>query len=191
LKLCGYTGLVNDAKGQFQANWAEPNFARRVPSSVSALTDAVPDISGRLQRLYAEIFSMLEVELHKAGFVGPIGIDAFVYETQEGVRRLKPIVEINPRYTMGRLTLELMRHAAPGSSGVFRLVNKAQLHERDLEDFQSYAKRLSDRFPLRLEGEPMAKIREGAICLNDPEQAEVVLATFQVGRDATELIRAA
>src|SRR6185503_19974433 len=31
LKLCGYTGLINDRKGQFQANWAEPNYARRLP----------------------------------------------------------------------------------------------------------------------------------------------------------------
>ena len=29
------------------------------------------------------------------------------------------------------------------------------------------------RFPLRLEGEPVAKIREGALCLNDPAQAQV------------------
>jgi uncharacterized ferritin-like protein (DUF455 family) len=188
LKVCGYTGLVNDAKGQFQANWAEPNFARRVPSTVTALFEAVPDISGRLQRLYAEIFSMLEVRLREAGFVGPIGIDAFVYKTQEGVRRMKPIVEINPRYTMGRLTLELMRHAAPGSSGVFRLVNKAQVRARDVEDFQSYANWLSERFPVRLEGDPVAKIREGAICLNDPAQAEVVLATFQVGKNPSGLI---
>ena len=30
LKLCGYTGLINDRKGQFQANWAEANCDRRI-----------------------------------------------------------------------------------------------------------------------------------------------------------------
>jgi uncharacterized ferritin-like protein (DUF455 family) len=189
LKLCGYTGLVNDPKGQFQANWAEPNFARRVPSGVNTLFETIPDIAGKLHRLYAEIFSLLGVELHGAGFAGPIGIDAFVYRAADGARRVKPIVEINPRYTMGRLTLELMRHAAPGSSGVFRLVNKAQLRERGVDDFPSYARGLNKQFPLRLEGEPVAKIREGAICLNDPAGAQVVMATFQVGRNTAELMR--
>jgi len=96
-------------------------------------------------------------------------------------------VEINPRYTMGRLTLELMKHAAPGRSGVFRLVNRAQLRAWGVEDFLSYARLLNERFPLRLEGEPVAKICEGAICLNYPAQAQVVLATFQVGRDMEAL----
>jgi uncharacterized ferritin-like protein (DUF455 family) len=187
LKLCGYTGLVNDAKGQFQGNWAEPNFARRAPNGVSALFEVVPDISGKLQRVYGGIFSMLEVELRDAGFVGPVGIDAFVYKTAEGERRLKPIVEMNPRYTMGRLTLELMKHAAPGSSGAFRLVNGAQLRAPGVADFSCYARELTKKFPLRLEGEPVAKIREGALCLNDPAEAQVVLATLQIGRDVAQL----
>lgn len=190
LKLCGCTGLINDAKGQFQANWAEPNFARRVPQGVTALFDTIPDISSRLQRVYAEIFSMLEAELRAVSFTGTVGIDAFVYKTETGQRRVKPVVEINPRYTMGRLTVELMRQAAPGSSGVFRLVNHAQLRGLGVEDFSNYAKRLKEKFPLRLEGEPVAKIREGAICLNDPAAAQVVLATFQVGRNAAELMKA-
>jgi uncharacterized ferritin-like protein (DUF455 family) len=186
LKLCGYTGLMNDAKGQFQGNWAEANFARRVPPRVTALFGTVPDISGKLQRVYAEIFSLLETELREAGYVGPIGIDAFVYRTAEGERRVKPIVEINPRYTMGRLTVELMKQACPGSSGVFRPVNRAQLKAEGFADFSNYARSLSERFPLRLEGEPVSKIREGALCLNEPGQAQVCLATFQVTRAGPE-----
>jgi len=131
---------------------------------------------------------MLEADLRAVGFTGPIGIDAFVYKTGNGERRVKPVVEINPRYTMGRLTLELMKHAAPGSSGVFRLVNGAQLRMQGIENFLSYARSLRERFPLRLEGEPVARIREGAICLNDPAESQVVLATFQVGRKVAELL---
>jgi uncharacterized ferritin-like protein (DUF455 family) len=187
LKLIGYTGLINDAKGQFQGNWAEPNFARRIPSGVSALFGEVADISGRLQRFYTDIFSMLESELRAVGFVGAVGIDAFVYRTPAGERRLKPIVEINPRYTMGRLTLELMKQTCPGTHGVFRLVNQAQFRAGDFADFSSYADFLTKRFPLRLEGEPVPKIREGALCLNEPAQAQVCLATFLVSRDAPGL----
>jgi hypothetical protein len=38
-----------------------------------------------------------------------------------------------------------------------------------------------EKFPPQLEGEPVPKIREGAICLNDPARTQVCLATFQVG----------
>ena len=182
LKLCGYTGLINDSKGQFQANCAAANYNRRIPANVAALLREPADISSRLQRLYGEILSLLEAELQSAGYVGPVGIDAFVYRTPQGGCRLKPVVEINPRYTMGRLTLELMKHACPGSCGTFRLVSRAQARAEGFADFAAYARSLSERFPLRLEGEPVARIREGALCLNDPAQAQVCLATFRVSR---------
>ena len=34
----------------------------------------------------------------------------------------------------------------------------------------------------------MPKIREGALCLNDPAQAQVCLATFQVSRTLNPLL---
>jgi hypothetical protein len=174
LKLCGYTGLLNGRKGQFLANWAEPYYARCLPGKVAELFGA----SAGIQQLYNEMFSLLEAELQRLGFLGPISIDAFVYRTPRGECRLKPVVEINPRYTMGRLTLELMRNVAPGSTGVFRLVNRVQARTEGYSDFADYAHALSKRFPLRFEG---TRIREGAICLNDPARAQVCLATFEVG----------
>jgi hypothetical protein len=188
LKLCGYTGLINDQKGQFLANWAATNYDRRLPANVAALFREPADISVRLQRLYDDILSLLEAELQRAGFVGPVGIDAFVYRTTQGGCRLKPVVEINPRYTMGRVTLELMKQTCPGSCGLFRLVSRAQARAEGFADFAGYARSLSERLPLRLEGEPVSKIREGALCLNDPGQAEVCLATFHVSRTLNPLL---
>ena len=70
LKLCGYTGLINDRKGQFQANWAAPDYSRRIPANITRLFHEVPDISRRLQDFYGDLFSLLETELKEAGFVG-------------------------------------------------------------------------------------------------------------------------
>ncbi len=182
LKLRGFTGLINDSKGQFQANEAAANHARRIPAKVIALFHEPRDISGRLQKLYDDIFSLLEKELQGAGYLGPVGIDAFVYRTPQGGHRLKPIVEINPRYTMGRLTVELMKQTCQGSHGIFRLVNATMSRAEGFDDFTSHARSLSEHFPLHLEGEPVPKIREGIICLNDPAQAQVCLAIFQVNR---------
>lgn len=181
LKLCGYTGLTNDRRGQFQTNWAAPNYKQRIPDRVVALFPERQNISARLHDFYAEFFSILEGELRRVDYLGPLGIDAFVYRTAQGDCRLKPIVEINPRYTMGRLTLELMNQTCPGSYGLFRLVTRAMARTEGGEDFTAYARALHERFPLRLRGEPRPKIQEGALCLNDPARAQVCLATFQTG----------
>jgi hypothetical protein len=184
LKLCGYTGLINDARGQFQANVALPGHQKKIPANLLALFPEPPDIAQRLDALYAEIFNLLEEELRRAKFFGPIGIDAFAYRDADGKIRLKPIVEINPRYTMGRVTVELMKHVAPGSRGVFKLVSRKQALAEGFSDFSAYACSLNKKFPIRLKGEPSPRISEGAICLNDLAQAQVCLAVFQVDHAA-------
>jgi hypothetical protein len=182
LKLCGYTVLLNDARGQYEGNLAESHHHTRIPTRIAALIRNPPDISRRLLALYAEIFALLETELRAVNFLGPLGMDAFVYRDATGAPRVKPVVEINPRYTMGRVTVELMRSVCQGSKAEFRLVNRAALPAEDGGDFIGYAKRFEAEFALRLEGEPVPRIREGVLCLNDPAQARVCLAVFQVRR---------
>ena len=187
LKLCGYTGLLNDARGQFVANFAESHHHKRIPAKIVSLFREPADISQRLLDFYGETFAALEVELRRADFAGPVGIDAFVYRDVNGATKLKPIVEINPRYTMGRVLVELMRRTVQGSCGLFRLVNAAQLRATGFENFSIYARSLAEKYPLRLEGEPVPRLRAGALCLNDPATAQVCLAVFQVARDVASL----
>ena len=182
LKLCGYTGLFNDRKGQFLANSAAPNHARQIPTTVTSLFPAPADLVARLHGLYAKVFAVLETELRAAEFSGPLGIDAFVYRTSQGDCRVKPVVEINPRYTMGRVTVELMKQVAPGSHGLFRLLNRATLKGLGFDSFPAYASHLHQHHPLTMKGEPRSRISEGALCLNDPAAAQVCLAVFEVTR---------
>lgn len=180
LKLCGYTVLLNDAKGQYQGNLAESHHHTRIPTRIVSLFDEPGNVSGRLLALYAEIFSALETELRAVDFTGPLGIDAFVYRDAAGRPRLKPIVEINPRYTMGRVTVELMRQVCQNSTGTFRLLNLAAVRAAGGDDFPGHAKQLAAQFPIQLAGETAPRIRSGALCLNDPLRANVCLAVLEV-----------
>lgn len=183
LKLCGYTGLINDAKGQFQANWAEPKHERSFPAAVLSALGVTPRAGNEIQLFYADLFAALEKELLLANFQGPLGIDCFVYRDAAGAMRLKPVVEINPRYTMGRLTVELMKRVCQGSYGLFRLVNQVALKSEGCPDFKTYVAQQRKKSPVFLEGSPNPRIREGFVCLTDPEHAAFCLATFQVFRD--------
>jgi len=179
LKLCGYTSLLNDAKGQFQANTAAPGHQKKIPADLIALFPEPSDIAQRLHALYANIFASLEEKLCRANYLGPAGIDAFAYRDIEGKIRLKPIVEINPRHTMGRVTVELMKHVAPGSHGQYRLISRQQALAAGFTDFSAYARSLSERFPIQLKGDPTPRISEGVLCLNDPARAQACLAVLQ------------
>jgi len=183
LKFCGYTGLINDAKGQFQANWAEPKHERAFSAAVLSALGVTPRASNEIQLFYADLFTALEKELRLVDFQGPLGIDCFVYRDAAGAMRLKPVVEINPRYTMGRLTLELMKRVCQGSYGLFRLVNVPALKVDGCDDFNTFAAKQREKFPVVLDVSPNQRIREGFVCLTDPKQAEVCLATFQVFRN--------
>jgi len=55
--------------------------------------------------------------LQEMGYFGPVGIDAMRYRTADGKIQLRPIQDINARWTMGRLSLGFRRLLRPGETG--------------------------------------------------------------------------
>jgi len=180
LRRLGFTGLITDARGQFLANTAAPNFARTAPPAVLDCLREHRGAAAALRSFFDVLEELLEPELRGAGYLGPVGVDAFVYRDAAGQVRLKPVVEINPRYTMGRVMLELMQRVAPGAGGEFRLVNAAAMRAEGFASFADYAADRKLRFPLLTAGTPVPRIRSGALPLNDPTHAQAVLAMLLV-----------
>jgi hypothetical protein len=100
-----------------------------------------------VERVARAIGRALHTAASAAGYEGPIGVDAFVYE-HEGVLALHPLVEVNPRWTMGRLALSLRGR---GKRGALRVVKK---------------------------GEARALVAAGAVALTDPETARRHAAVY-------------
>ena len=182
LQLLGYTGLLNDTRGQYQANWAELGFTTRLPAKAPALL-------GTSQHELDEVYSPLLVRLEKAlsthNYIGPIGIDAFIYRKNDQFR-LKPVVEFNPRFTMGRVTIELMRKVSPDSSGEFRLVPIKLVLAQGCQGFAEFAANLSRESPLDFDP-ANGRIRDGWVCLNDPSVARSVMAIFRATPNRRDL----
>ena len=63
-----------------------------------------------------------------------------------------------------------------------------QLRAEGFADFPAYARSLAEKFPLQLAGEPVPRLRSGALCLNDPAEAQVCLALFQASRELDPLL---
>ena len=57
--------------------------------------------------------------LQSQGYFGPVGIDAMLYRDTDGSLRIRPLQDINARWTMGRLSLGLQRLIGQGQRGVW------------------------------------------------------------------------
>ena len=58
--------------------------------------------------------------LQSFGYFGPLGIDAMSYRDFEGELRIRPLQDLNARWTMGRLSLDLRRIAQSAKYGLWQ-----------------------------------------------------------------------
>ena len=77
--------------------------------------------TNRLIALAHRLGAHLAPRLIALGVSGPVGVDAFVYRDASGLR-LDPLVEVNPRWTMGRISLALGRRVHPTARATWRIL---------------------------------------------------------------------
>ena len=98
-QLIGLAPMLVDERGQYAGSWfASPDHDELTwkPAVQVAL-----DAAQRLQEL---------------GYIGPLGIDAMRYRETDGTMRLRPLQDVNARWTMGRLSLGWRRRLISGEA---------------------------------------------------------------------------
>ncbi len=167
LRRLAFVQLENDRRGQFQACVASGKF-RGTPEVTRFL------MGGALAAYDREIPERIEPLLRATNYEGPIGLDAFVFRTPDGTLRLRPVVEMNPRFTMGRLAWELMRRVAHGRAVRFELVRVKNAHEK-VRELETSNPPVLDRG---------GKMFSGCVVLNEPENVLAVLTVGNVPQDS-------
>ena len=136
----------------------------------------------RLQRLYRRLGEDLAQRL-PPGFRGPLGVDALVYrDGTDGGLRLKPVVELNPRLTMGRVGLALRKRVLASRSAVWRLWRLKDLRAAGHASAAAWADRLRQRLPLEMSGDGR-QISRGAVFTNDPAAARAFVGVLAVAEE--------
>ncbi|MEM8953050.1 MAG: DUF455 family protein [Verrucomicrobiota bacterium] len=112
LRKLGVVRVENDGRGQFVSALWGPKICHGLGVDLARLmmSDVLPayEVGG-------ELAATLERGLREAGYVGPVGVDGMVYrESRTGELRGRMVVEVNPRYTMGRMAYELGKRVASG-----------------------------------------------------------------------------
>ena len=107
------------------------------------------------------------------GYQGPLAIDALLAEG--GV--LKPISEVNPRMTMGRLSLELRRRVA--GQGVWLFLPVIALRRAGFADCVQFVDWARQQWPDVWKG---SRLAQGVVATNEPAKATQLLTLLWVGR---------
>ena len=178
-RLKGQVRLRNDAGGRFLGCEGGPSFAKLLPPEAARCLQE----SGA-EELYRGALPALLEKLPGLGRLhGSLGIDAFVYRDLAGAVRLRPLVEINPRTTMGRVTLDLRRWVDPAQRYGFRVPHRRAVAAAGFGTLPEYARHLRECDPVRL-GETSAgrRMTGGSLVLNDADVAEGFLGILSVGQ---------
>ena len=187
MRLLGYTRLENDLKGKFQGCVVQKNL---VAGEDEELVRFFYRKDRPVQDYYeTELPELLGPYLREDEYHGPLGVDALFYRDGKGMLCHHPLVEINPRHTMGRVALELAKHAVKGHPVRFDIFARRHLKRHGEASFVELAQKLETNHPLELEHYQNShrRIRSGCLILNDPAHAEAYLAVMQVGNQVTRL----
>ncbi len=104
-QLIGVVPMLVDERGQYAGSW----FATRMDSALAN--------EPLYWSLTVEVALRAAKRLQELNYFGPLGIDAMRYRAPNGAIRLRPLQDINARWTMGRLSHGWRRLLKPDDAG--------------------------------------------------------------------------
>lgn len=119
--------------------------------------------------------------LQERGYRGPVGIDAMVFREGEGFL-FQPVVEINTRHTMGRVSLALERRISRRRVGAMLLLPVRSLVAQHGSMDQALAWAASTHPPIVERAGKERGIDGGLVWLTDPSLATGHVAVLMVGQ---------
>jgi uncharacterized ferritin-like protein (DUF455 family) len=139
---------------------------------------------GALER-WRELARAVGCSLREGGYQGPAGIDAMLWRAPGGELRLKPLVELNPRWTMGRIALEIETRVLPGVPAHWVFVPVRELAAQGFASVTDFAGEMAERHPVKLaQAGGGTRVAEGVVFTSDPGHAREVLTILAVGARA-------
>ena len=169
--ILGITRFLTDERGQYAGHVLGRKLSRLDPTLLRTYHEQ--DFPGRLLQVAATVSTRLAA----AGYVGPAGIDALIYKTDEGYH-LYPLVEINPRFTMGRIAVELDRRVHAAARCKWLHMSVEQIRRRGWTDAAAYALAMQQAYPATLR---RGLLESGVVPTNDPTGAKAMLTLLVAG----------
>lgn len=179
ISIAGMTRFVNTHRGQFLATVVGEPFFGLPKEAVRFLygngrteCSALAQLE-RCGQWVANIFS-------QRGYNGPIAIDSMLFRTNEQELAFRPLLEINPRFTMGRIAKELSLHVTPGKLALWVHLRKETI--APLNSFEEFAQHCALKWPIVFQG----RILAGVLLTSDPAHTKNFSTALIVGEQTVE-----
>lgn len=180
----GRAQFFTDQRGQYLAG--RMGDFRAWPRAWSKFAHADGLEQGWLERALRSTLQFVGQSLFAGGYSGPVGIDALVYRTRDGARlALKPIVEVNPRFTMGHVLRGIARRICSAHVGLWTLLRVEDVVRAgfaDVPEFVAHCHQVAA--PTHDAGQRC--FQRGVWFTTDPLRAQQVLSMAVVGTDSED-----
>ena len=155
------TGPRNDYRGAWLGRSGfDTQSQRLVHSSLPAWHQLARDLADALRR---------------HGYQGPAGMDALIWHDGPTLR-LKPLVELNPRWTLGRVAWALENQLAPGVEGIWLCLPVRTILGQGHATVAEFAQGLAQRHPVTLNA--ARRLTSGVVFTTDPARAREVVTVL-------------
>ena len=183
-KLLGITRFFTRTAGSYQGALIGPWTRGLTPELARAVHGGAG--KGIVQELLEQAGHFIGTQAHAMGHRGPLGIDAMVVQTPEGPRLL-PILEVNPRTTMGRIALAITKRAS-GQGGWF-FVSQRQREAAGYPDLTAFTDAVQAAEGLVLTSEPTSANGLVTVLSTAPTWQQAMDAWTALGMTAPPLHR--
>ena len=174
----GYTRFSTDDRGQYRGTFVRGGLEALEREFRKFLHDT------RLQKLSEFLTDHIAHSMADTGYTGPVGVDMLVYRDADTLR-LKPIVEINPRFTMGRVALHLANRVHPSRVAIWLILGGREIRAAGFPDIAAFATHLEDRHPPALSA---GRLSRGALFTTDPFRARAFASLLLIGESRKEFL---
>ena len=148
-----------------------------------------------------ELSEFVHKKMREKKYCGPVGVDCLAYKisskddfTNDFIGAnicIKPLVEINPRYNMGRITVEMASYLKKESVGVWLIEHKNSVHKKGFKSLMDFNEAMTKRFPLKVNQQShppfVRKIISGYLLTSNLDQNSSFLSFLFVGKNEKEL----
>ena len=172
----GLTRFITNDRGQYTGHILGRKLDGLDPDLVRAYSEGdFPGIMSRVARTVGD-------KLAAAGYSGPAGIDALVYRGQgQGSYHLYPLVEVNPRLTMGRVAIALDRRVHAAAKCRWLHLPLERIRRRGWADGLTFTRAMQSAHPCQLRS---GLLESGVMPTNDPASAQAMLTMLVAGEAA-------
>jgi uncharacterized ferritin-like protein (DUF455 family) len=185
----GVTPFLTTPRGQYAGSIVGPKSLAVVTKQLRTI-DSRFDPKALVSALELSALNSSE-KMFQSGYYGPFSQDALIYSDQKelGEIKLRELVEINARFSMGRVALEAGKHVHPSSIGMLYLVNPRAIELAGCKSPLNFAEDYTARSAFKVSSDRgnHKLIERGALWLTDPYTSKDFMIMLLVGDDLSQL----